>query len=663
MKFTLLQISLVFFLSGLSIPQGNINDLPEIPSGFLDQINKLKKNLKNLQELNIENTSNEQKPSDLIIGQTDPNEIVTISGSYLLDGNLIIVNNGQLILNNADFKIKGDITLLNNGKLNATNGSFTVIQEYIYEHEAVLWNKSQLHFKSVDFTSSGQSWSIGLGDSANYILEDSEISDGFITTGLTGNSTATINNTITPGEFLCLNKNNLTLNNCDFVLMWLVLPDSSEVDVSLPDDSLLIGWHFEEGDPGVSGIPYSLSIDSCTNVLWGLISMSGSDGTFTDTKFRTSGLFFSTSDSIMVSNITNNSTHTNDLINVPDRSLRLINSEVATWNFYSSLLSKLYMKDCIFGELLAFDSSSVTIENSICDGTGGYLGAIGNSTIIVIRSLITSQVIARESGFLIGALSSFNSPEIDADDNAVMAILNTLTSIEPEAHNSAIIFEEQLPAVEGLIESNLGIEGTARIIAGPLSTIEFQGYSVQFSDDLQNPIWQPTDGLHLIEVVDDTLAVWNTTGLSAGQYVLLLTIFHSFGDSIPLTSSARLNESISDVKDERLNVLASFKLKQNYPNPFNPNTKIRYTIPRDEKESIKNVRLVVYDILGNDVATLVNEEQPAGEYEVEFSINSLPTGQAGLQLTSGVYFYQLKVYPANGGTGNFVETKKMIFLK
>ena len=118
------------------------------------------------------------------------------------------------------------------------------------------------------------------------------------------------------------------------------------------------------------------------------------------------------------------------------RILRLVNTEVVTWNFYSSLHSKLSIENCIFGELLAFDSSSVIIENSICDGTGGYLGAVGNSSVIVIRSLISSQVIARESGFLIGALSSFNSPEIDADDNAVMAILNTLTSIEPEAHNS-----------------------------------------------------------------------------------------------------------------------------------------------------------------------------------------------------------------------------------
>jgi len=659
MKLISIAFVLLIVLSTFSHSQNSFDDLPEIPAGYLNYINSLKSAITGIQNINSQQIPIDNMLDDLIIGQIDPNEIVTISGSYILNGNLIIVNNGQLILDNADFRIKGDITLLNNGKLNATGGSFTVIQEYIYEHEAVLWNSSELHFDDVDFTSSGQSWSIGAGDSANYILENSEITDGFITTGMTGNSTATISNTLTPGEFLCLGKNNVQFNNSDFLLMWLVLPDSSVVDVSLPDDSLLIGWHFEEGDPGVSGIPYSLSIDSCTNVLWGLISMSGSDGTFTDTKFRTSGLFFFQPDSILVENITNNSFHFDEVINVPDRTLRLVNTEVVTWNFYSSLHSKLSIENCIFGELLAFDSSSVIIENSICDGTGGYLGAVGNSSVIVIRSLISSQVIARESGFLIGALSSFNSPEIDADDNAVMAILNTLTSIEPEAHNSAIIFEGQLPLVEGFIDSEVGVNGTARIISGPLSIIEFEGYSVQFSDELKNPVWQPTDGLHLNQVVDDTLALWNTTGLEAGQYVLLLTIFHSFGDSIPLTSSARLEELISAVKDEDPNVASIFILEQNYPNPFNPSTIIKFTVPAVERfaESLKNnerignslynVQLKVYDVLGNEVAILVNEEKTAGSYEIDFYSEGF---------TSGIYFYQLKA-------GNFIKTKKMILIK
>jgi len=96
-----------------------------------------------------------------------------------------------------------------------------------------------------------------------------------------------------------------------------------------------------------------------------------------------------------------------------------------------------------------------------------------------------------------------------------------------------------------------------------------------------------------------------------------------------------------------------FSLEQNYPNPFNPTTKIRFTIPNVGTGLALSV-LKVYDILGNEVATLVNEEKPAGYYEVEFNASSLPNGKAGI--ASGVYIYRLT-------SGRFVSTKKMLMLK
>jgi len=93
-----------------------------------------------------------------------------------------------------------------------------------------------------------------------------------------------------------------------------------------------------------------------------------------------------------------------------------------------------------------------------------------------------------------------------------------------------------------------------------------------------------------------------------------------------------------------------FELYQNYPNPFNPTTKIRYSIPFVETHggaSVQNILLNVYDVLGNEITTLVNEEKPPGVYEVEFD---------GSKLSSGVYFYQLRA-------GSVVNNKKMIYLR
>ena len=91
-----------------------------------------------------------------------------------------------------------------------------------------------------------------------------------------------------------------------------------------------------------------------------------------------------------------------------------------------------------------------------------------------------------------------------------------------------------------------------------------------------------------------------------------------------------------------------YKLSQNYPNPFNPTTKIRFEIPLSRGMSEgRGVLLVVYDILGREVATLVNEQLKPGTYEVDFE---------GGKYSSGVYYYKLV---AEG----FVETKKMILIK
>jgi hypothetical protein len=104
------------------------------------------------------------------------------------------------------------------------------------------------------------------------------------------------------------------------------------------------------------------------------------------------------------------------------------------------------------------------------------------------------------------------------------------------------------------------------------------------------------------------------------------------------------------------NIPNGYFLSQNYPNPFNPSTKIKFTIPSNIKGEMLNVSLKVYDILGNEVATLVNEELSPGEYQVEFNASSGSSFRLFRNLTSGVYFYTLKA-------GEFIQTKKMILMK
>ena len=102
------------------------------------------------------------------------------------------------------------------------------------------------------------------------------------------------------------------------------------------------------------------------------------------------------------------------------------------------------------------------------------------------------------------------------------------------------------------------------------------------------------------------------------------------------------NGLISDVGGHNNGNEIRFELKQNYPNPFNPSTKIKYSLLQSS-----DVELKVFDILGNEIETLINEEKPTGTYELTWYAKQLP---------SGIYFYQLRA-------GQYVETKKMVLMK
>ena len=99
--------------------------------------------------------------------------------------------------------------------------------------------------------------------------------------------------------------------------------------------------------------------------------------------------------------------------------------------------------------------------------------------------------------------------------------------------------------------------------------------------------------------------------------------------------------------EEESSLPDEYALAQNYPNPFNPTTTIKYSIPQSGKVTLK-----VYDLLGNEVATLVDEYLPAGTYEAEFSVGQ----DSSPDIASGIYFYKLQAE-------SFVETKKMILMK
>ncbi|MFH0735265.1 MAG: collagen-binding domain-containing protein, partial [bacterium] len=116
-----------------------------------------------------------------------------------------------------------------------------------------------------------------------------------------------------------------------------------------------------------------------------------------------------------------------------------------------------------------------------------------------------------------------------------------------------------------------------------------------------------------------------------------------------VTSDGKLykNSTVTSVNENGNNLDYSFSLEQNYPNPFNPSTIIKYSIAE-----ASNVKLIVYDILGREIVTLINNDLLPGSYSMVWNAND----KFGKKVTSGIYFYSLEA-------GKFTKTNKMILMK
>jgi hypothetical protein len=160
-----------------------------------------------------------------------------------------------------------------------------------------------------------------------------------------------------------------------------------------------------------------------------------------------------------------------------------------------------------------------------------------------------------------------------------------------------------------------------------------------------SPPWlfcSPDSGICYPDSSMEILVSFDATELDTGDYYSAVIIISNdpFNSQV-IVPVHMLVSTTAGVENDYL-IPTVFNLYQNYPNPFNPSTKIKYSIPQQF-----NVVIKVFDILGNEIETLVNEEKQAGAYEITWYAEGLP---------SGVYFYRLQA-------GDFVETKKMVLMK
>ena len=326
-------------------------------------------------------------------------------------------------------------------------------------------------------------------------------------------------------------------------------------------------------------------------------------------------------------------------------SRNLLNEGTITWNGGNITFggSKTFTNNGTFNA----ETESGSLNNlggvSIVNN-GVFNRSIGGANVTIAPKFINNNELKIISGTMTfnDSLINNNSGKIKGVGTLTMPTSNKLLNkgtVEPGNDVGVLQFSGYYSQTS---EASLKIEiggyaaGTERDSISVVGAAALNGQlNIQFINN-----FIPQDG-DVFPLMSYTSRTGEFTQVTFSNNVIGYIQYNSNGSQIVIGDPNSIGEE-SDFN----NVPDTYELAQNYPNPFNPITKIRYSIPNVGSGLAQTV-LKVYDVLGNEVATLVDEFREAGSYEVEFDASSL---------SSGIYFYKLH-------SGSFVEIKKMLLLK
>ena len=352
-------------------------------------------------------------------------------------------------------------------------------------------------------------------------------------------------------------------------------------------------------------------------------------------------------DTFEISGLINDTYYSDWTAPFPDRTLKLINTEVKCWSIQIFAPIKLTIKNSIFGELNCYDDANVTVKNCIHDGSCGPNNTTANSFFFIENSNFNTTIMVEGNGFS-AFYYSIIWKSINVNGNfgkPILVLLNTEYFDSPLILDSATVFCASIdkPGQAGINDS-VKIDGSAWIDGGLRSPREFDSYKLSYAyySDSLGP-WQPITNWVNKEVRDSVLGIWSTYGLEPGYYGLQLWIKDNMDDSVHTEKSVILLETgIEEVVS-----LVTPKLWIE-PNPFCASTSVRYYIQKESR-----VKVNVLNLAGQSVKVLVNRKQKTGSYTVNWN-GEIDNGKI---MPSGIYFIKLKV------GDDFSRTKKLLLLR
>lgn len=567
-------------------------------------------------------TSRANKSLDTLIVGASPGDSLYITGSFFNDGPIFVLNDGILVFENADALINGDVYVWGTtARLEILNSTMHFPQYYIYQRTmaAVGSGLIEIHNSTLDY--SGMSHNLVITDSAKVLWRDVE-KIGFTTCGLSSMAEIDINGTSEAGEFVMTNQCKLHFSNAETILLWHNIPDTASLNITFPDGDSIATFVFSDTTTGNVNLLYSYNLDTCQNIMWGLMPEPGSQTIIHDSEIRTIGVWFRNQTNFQVSGLVNNSQYTSFIAPLSGHDIQLYNTFVQTWSLYIFEDATGDVNNCIVGEIGLLNNGSVEMMNSIVDGSGGYMFVESTSLAICGYSYLNSDFHTNDEAFGIMAYSAQNWGRCIAKDRSIMFIIQSNLTQEPEYYNDAIVWYLKLEGSSTVYsDSIIPIIGSAWIDkASGFNSLDFGWYELYYRINENDP-WIQIGDRSYTETHSDSLELWDTHGLSSGVYLLRLVMCDNTLDSntVEAVRQVVMMPSVASINEQQ--TISCFV----YPNPAHDNFFI---------STAKSVRIDDIHLLSITGKKITCDFSLEGEDVYKIIVGSLPKGMYLLQITS-----------------------------
>jgi hypothetical protein len=479
------------------------------------------------------------------------NDTLLIDSDTIIIGDLLIEDNGVLIVDNATLTLYGHLLQIDSSKAYVVNNAYLFVPQlfnaqfmHILHHDSYFETSNSKIFANTVYQ-------IRHYDNSEYIATNTKYPNWDFHL-LWNKSKWTIEGVEKVGDMTINDSSEVHFINCDTIMPWLGVADGDTVNIQFPDYQNVPHYVFDKNISGVDGVDIKVTFDSCSTVFWGFDSWPGSYINVYNSNWT--GVAFRIYEDAIINNVYDYTVYPSFNMPLTDRTFTLSNTYFHFWFPYVYDNAVVYIDFCQYAEGKAHNNAEIYITNTISDGFPSNASPVDNGFISFIDgemhtfcSVWHNATLYNSNVEVIPKPSSSQERNIAHHKSYFLAV-NSYYDFEPEAFDTSLVMFALIDTLNTIqTGNNIDISGSAWIEAGTDNNpvITFDRYKLYYC--LQSDtIWSLIDEL-TSQVNHALLSTWNTTGLNQGDYLVKLTIWDNEGDSLSALRPITLIDTLTNI--------------------------------------------------------------------------------------------------------------------